>query len=64
MVIVVVIIIIIIIIIIMIVTVICLVYQDGNTALMWASYNGHKEMAKLLLDHGANINIKDKVSIT
>ena len=60
----VVVIIIIIIIIIMIVTVICIVYQgDEWTALMWASYNGHKEVVQLLLDHGAGIDIKSNVSI-
>ena len=31
---------------------------------MEASIKGHKEVAKLLLDHGADINIKDRVSIT
>ena len=31
---------------------------------MDASYDGHKEMAKLLLDHGADINMRNNVSIT
>ena len=31
---------------------------------MIASYNGRKEVVKLLLDHGANTNLKDKVSVT
>ena len=33
--------------------------NDGNTALMWAAYNGHTERVKLLIEHGANINAKD-----
>ena len=51
-----------IIIIIMIVTVICIVYQGGHTALMYASANGRKEVVQLLLDHGAGIGIRDNVS--
>ena len=31
---------------------------------MQASRYGHKEVAKLLLDHGADINMKDNVSVT
>ena len=31
---------------------------------MLASIKGHKEVAKLLLDHGADINMKDNVSVT
>ena len=31
---------------------------------MRASYNGHKEVVKLLLDHGANTNMQNKVSVT
>ena len=31
---------------------------------MFASCKGHKEVAKLLLDHGADINMKDNVSVT
>ena len=60
----VVIIIIILIIMILISNIICIVYQDGRTALMWASENGDKEVVKLLLDHGADTNLKDKVSVT
>ena len=31
---------------------------------MYASSNGHKEVVKLLLDHEADINIQDNVSVT
>ena len=31
---------------------------------MWASDNGHKEVVKLLLDHGADINMQRNVSVT
>ena len=45
------------------ITVISILYQYGWTALMKASSNGHKEVAKLLVDHGADVNIKSNVSI-
>ena len=41
--------------------IICIVYQDGCTALMWASQNGHKEVVKLLLGHGADTNMRDRL---
>ena len=31
---------------------------------MIASQNGHKEVVKLLLDHGADTNMQDEVSVT
>ena len=31
---------------------------------MEASYKGHKEVVKLLLDHGADMNMQNKVSVT
>ena len=31
---------------------------------MGASKNGHKEVVKLLLDHGADINMQSSVSVT
>ena len=31
---------------------------------MIAFLEGHKEVVKLLLDHGADINMQDKVSVT
>jgi len=33
--------------------------QDGNTALLWASYNGFYEAARLLLESGSNVNTED-----
>ena len=43
----------------------CLVYlytQDGMTAVMYASQNGHLEFAKWLAENGADIHAKDNVS--
>lgn len=31
----------------------------GRTAIMWAAFRGKKELVKLLIDHGAEINAKD-----
>ena len=39
------------------------VSPDGWTALHWASSMGHMEIAQLLVDMGADIAMKDKVSI-
>ena len=41
----------------------CLVYlytQDGFTAVMYASENGHLELAKWLAENGADIHAKSK----
>ncbi len=35
-------------------------HQDGDTALIMASYNNHTEVTKVLLDAGAKINIASK----
>ena len=35
------------------------VYVRGITALMMASANGHTEVVKLLLDNGADVNVKN-----
>ncbi len=35
--------------------------QDGWTALMLASGNGHREIAQLLVDRGADVNTHKKV---
>ena len=37
-------------------------FQDGETALMWASGWGHMECVKVLLGRGADVNMQDKVS--
>ena len=39
------------------------VSQYGDTALHNASENGHMEIAQLLVDMGADINMKNNVSI-
>jgi ankyrin repeat protein len=36
------------------------VNENGNTALMLAAYNGHTKIVQLLINNGANVNIKDK----
>ena len=35
--------------------------QDGNTALMWAAEEGHADCARLLIDSGADKNVKSNV---
>ncbi len=35
--------------------------QDGPTALILASRYGHREIAQLLVDRGADVNTQDKV---
>ena len=37
------------------------VLQDGQTALMDAAQNGHREVVELLIKHGADVNAKDEV---
>ena len=37
--------------------------QDGATALLTASENGHTSVVDILLRHGANPNLADHVSI-
>jgi ankyrin repeat protein len=37
---------------------------DGMTALMWASGNGHDEVAKALIAAGADVNAKTKNGVT
>jgi ankyrin repeat protein len=38
------------------------VYQQGNTALLWASHNGHLPVIQILLERGANFSVESKVS--
>jgi len=35
-------------------------YQEGSTALMWATIPGQVEVVRLLLDRGADVNAKAK----
>ena len=41
----------------------CIVHQDGKTALMHASDEGHKDVVQLLLNYAAGVDIKSNVSI-
>ena len=36
--------------------------EDGDTALIKACWNGHAETARVLLDHGANVDHQNNVS--
>ena len=38
--------------------------QDGSSPLMVASYHGHLQIARLLINRGANLNSQNKVSMT
>jgi hypothetical protein len=38
--------------------------NSGQTPLLWAIYDGRKEIVKLLLDKGADIKAKDKIGLT
>ena len=42
---------------------VCFVYQDGKTALIVASSNGHTDIAKYLVDTKAGLDIQNKVSM-
>ena len=37
--------------------------QDGNTALILATREGRTDVVKILVDHGSDIDIKNKVSV-
>ena len=34
--------------------------EDGTTALMWASYNGHEAVCELLITRGCNLDMQNK----
>lgn len=38
-------------------------FQNGNTALMEASENGHSDVVKTLLENGASIQMQNKVCV-
>jgi ankyrin repeat protein len=38
-----------------------IVSQDGRTALMWASMNGHTAVVEALIENGADMNATEKV---
>ena len=37
--------------------------QDGNTPLILASQKGHKDIVEVLLNHGAEVDLPNKVSV-
>ena len=37
--------------------------KDGDTALMWASQNGHLDIVAILVDHGADIHAVNEVCL-
>ena len=38
--------------------------NEGKTPLHWASYNGNTEIARLLIEQGADVNAADEYGIT
>ena len=40
----------------------CVSPQQGRTALLWASKNGHVDIVRMLLDRGASVDATDCVS--
>jgi ankyrin repeat protein len=40
------------------------VRQNNATALMWAAHNGHDDVAKILVNKGADVNAKDNAGYT
>jgi hypothetical protein len=38
-------------------------HQNGWTPLIWAADKGHTEVVKMLLEHGADANLANKVSV-
>ena len=41
----------------------CISLQDGDTALILAVSNGHTDIMKILVDYGADMDIKGEVSV-
>ena len=39
----------------------CVLYQNGWSSLMLASHNGHMEVVDKLLQHGARVDLQNKV---
>ena len=37
--------------------------QDGDTPLILASHNGHKDIVEVLLNHGAEVDLPNNVSV-
>jgi ankyrin repeat protein len=37
--------------------------NDGRTALLWASHNGHADTARVLVELGASVEAVDQVNI-
>ena len=37
--------------------------QNGTTPLILASHEGHKDIVEVLLNHGAEVDLPDKVSV-
>ena len=37
--------------------------QNGTTSLSLASQDGHKDIVEVLLNHGAEVDLPDKVSV-
>ena len=40
----------------------CISLQDGDTALILAASEGHTDIVKILVEHGADMDIRNKVS--
>ena len=41
----------------------CISLQDGNTALILAASWGYTDVVKILVEHGSDMDIKNKVSV-
>ena len=41
----------------------CISLQDGNTALILAARLGYTDVVKILVEHGSDLDIKNKVSV-